>query len=96
MVALIVWVVIAAAIIFVCIQMRAGQNWARITLTVLGGIGALLGLFGLIGGLIAGIGFSVYGSVYDILNLVLSLVATALLIAAIVLMYRPNANPYFR
>jgi hypothetical protein len=96
-VGLIISLIIYAAILFVMIQMRAGRNWARITLAVLAGIGLLFGVIGLIGG-VAGIGLlsSVYGSaVYPIISTLLSLVQVAALAAGLFLMFRPSAKTYF-
>ncbi|MGH3720263.1 MAG: hypothetical protein ACRDRI_15745 [Pseudonocardiaceae bacterium] len=60
--------------------MRGGRNWARIVLAVLGGLFVLLGLIGLA---IGG------GSVIGLLQLLL-------LIGAIVTMFLPAANAWFR
>ncbi|MBV9143415.1 MAG: hypothetical protein JO115_21270 [Pseudonocardiales bacterium] len=60
--------------------MRAGRNWARIVLAVIGGIGVFAGLFGLVAGA---------GSVAGLLQLLL-------LIGAMVTMFLPAANAWFR
>lgn len=62
-------------------MMRAGRNWARITLTVLGGISIVLNLFGIRSA--------------GALNLIITLVLVVLVAAAIYLMYRPESNNYF-
>lgn len=58
------------------------RNWARITLTVLGGLSILISLFGL--GSLSG------------LTLVTTVVSLLLLIGAVVLMYLKAANPWFQ
>lgn len=78
-------VVITVALIVLYVlftfKMRAGRNWARITLTVLGGISLL---------------FTVIGSTQASgLNLVISLISAALVIGAIYFMFRPEANEYY-
>lgn len=62
--------------------MRKGRNWARIVLAVIGGISLLFGLLSLTG--IAG------G------QLALTVVSLIVLIGAIVTMFLPGANPWFR
>lgn len=83
-------VLLALQLLFV-FKMRAGRNWARIVLTVLGGIGLLGGLFGL-GRTLA---FLAAGGLGVLVGL-LSLVQLVILAAAILFMYRPAANAYFR
>lgn len=62
--------------------MRGGRNWARIVPAVLGGLGLVSGLYGL---------SSVAG-----LQLLLSLLNGVVLLAALVTMFLPGANPWFR
>ncbi|MGH3949965.1 MAG: hypothetical protein ACRDSE_12690 [Pseudonocardiaceae bacterium] len=76
------------AIVF---QMRNGKNWARIVLAVLGGLGILGGLIGLFG--IAAL-FSV--GFLGVLQGLLNLAQLVVVIAAIVFMFKPDANQYFR
>ncbi|MEO9222066.1 MAG: hypothetical protein ABI251_09895 [Mycobacteriaceae bacterium] len=83
--------VLVAGIVFVAVviglellfafKMRAGRNWARIVLTVLGVLGVLFSLFGLAAG------FS--------LSSALNLVSMIVVIAAIVFMFKPAASAYF-
>ncbi len=73
--------ILAAELVFVFL-MRGGRNWARIVLAVLGGLGVLFGLVGL-----AGITGSMGAG---------SLVQLLLLIGAIVTMFLPAANAWFR
>lgn len=72
---------IAAQVAFVFL-MRGGRNWARIALAVLGGLGVLVGLLGLAGSS----GALGAGSLLQLL----------LLIGAIVTMFLPAANAWFR
>lgn len=85
---LIVLAVLGAIGIWIGIQMRAGFQWARITLAVLSGIGAIWGLIGVFGGL-AVIGF--FG-LFGIILLLFSLIQLALCVAILVLMFRPASN----
>ena len=62
-------------------KMRAGRNWARITLTVLGGLSVVSTLFGL--------------SSASGVHLVVALIQMVLILVAIYFMYRPDANQYF-
>jgi hypothetical protein len=79
--AFVVWLLIgAAAVLTFVFLMRGGRNWARIVLAVIGGISVLLGLLGLAAGA---------GSVAGLLQLLL-------LIGAIVTMFMPAANAWFR
>ncbi|MGH3933051.1 MAG: hypothetical protein ACRDTF_24100 [Pseudonocardiaceae bacterium] len=62
--------------------MRKGRNWARIVLAVIGGILVLFGLSSLVG---------VPGG-----QLFLTLVSMIIVLGAIVTMFLPGANPWFR
>jgi hypothetical protein len=62
-------------------KMRAGRNWARITLTVLGALSVVSTLFGL--------------SSASGLHLVVALIQMVLILVAVYFMYRPDANQYF-
>ena len=64
-------------------KMRAGRNWARITLTVIGAIGILLSL----------VGFAQPQPGATVITGVLGLLLTA---AAIVAMFLPGAKPWFQ
>lgn len=75
---------LAVQIIFVFL-MRGGRNWARIVMAVLGGLFLLFGLVGLLLGPTSGSGFSVLG-----------LLQVLLVTGAIVMMFRPAANLWFR
>lgn len=92
--ALVIGLVIAVVFIVLYVlfafKMRAGRNWARITLTVLGGISVLLTLIG-IGTILALFSAGVVG----ILGGLLSFVQVLLILAAIYFMFRPASNAYF-
>lgn len=88
--------IIYALALFVLIQMRAGRNWARITITVLGGIAVLFGIIGIFGMLFAfGVLSALVGVVYPLVNSLFYVVQMALLAFMILLMWRPSAKTYF-
>ena len=62
-------------------KMRAGRNWARITLTVLGALNVISILFS----------FRQAGGV----SVVIGLIEAVVILAAIFLMFRPDANQYY-
>ncbi|MCG8915460.1 hypothetical protein L6E12_06630 [Actinokineospora sp. PR83] len=64
-------------------KMRAGRNWARITLTVLGALGLISSLFGLLGGTLDG------------LSIVLTIIQIALIGTAIFMMWQKESTHYF-
>lgn len=72
-------------------KMRAGRNWARIVLTILGGLSIIFTLFslGTIGQQFASGALGAVTGVLTILQLLLE-------IAAIYFMFRPAANQYFQ
>lgn len=80
----VVWI----AIVF---QMRNGKNWARITLAVLGGLSVLFGVIGLFG---LGALFSI--GVLGVLQGLLNLAQLAVVIGAIVFMFKADASRYFQ
>jgi hypothetical protein len=71
-------------------QMRAGQNWARIVLTVIGGI---VVLFGVIGLLALGIFFAI--GPLGVFEVLLQFASLAVIVAAIVFQFKPDVNSYF-
>ncbi|HEX6346440.1 hypothetical protein [Umezawaea sp.] len=79
---------IAALWVVVVMQMRKGANWARILLTVLGGLSLLLGIFSI--WVYFGLGF------LGLLQGVLALVSYAAIAAGIVFMFKPESNQYFK
>jgi Na+/H+ antiporter NhaA len=92
--------VVTTVLIYTIAQMRLGKNWARITLAVLlGGIGTLSLVFDPVSWLIednslrelirnADLAFIVFASI--------RVVHLASVVAALVFMFRPPANNYFR
>lgn len=83
--------IISAVWIVVVLQMRKGANWARILLTVLGGLGILIGLISLLG---FGILFSI--GILGVLQALLGLVALVAEIGAIVFMFKSDSNHFFK
>jgi hypothetical protein len=77
--------------ILVVMQMRKGANWARIVLTVLGGLSVIAGLISL---LALGIMFSV--GFLGVISVLLGLVQLAVTIGAIVFMFMSDSNYYFK
>lgn len=71
------------------LAMRAGRNWARVTLTIVGGVSVLLTVLGLL--LSAGLGVAV-----DAVSTTASLLQAGLTVAAVLLAFRAPANAYFR
>lgn len=86
----VIGLLILALQVAVVFQMRKGRNWARILLAVLGGLSVLFGLLGLFS---AGTTLSI--GALGLLSLLLSIVQMALIVAAILFMFRGAANPYF-
>ncbi|ONI82472.1 hypothetical protein ALI22I_41110 [Saccharothrix sp. ALI-22-I] len=87
----IVSLIFAVLWILVVMQMRKGANWARIVLTVLGGLSTIGNLLSLLAfGILFSIGFL---GVISALFVVASLVT---IIAAIVFMFMPDSNYYFK
>lgn len=83
MISLVIGVVIGVALAAMFAYfIGKGANWARIVYTVLGVIGVLFGLIGLGG--------------QPALLLILSVVGALITIAAIVLLFRPESNAYFK
>jgi quinol-cytochrome oxidoreductase complex cytochrome b subunit len=75
-------VVFIALYLLFAYKMRAGRNWARITLTVLGGLNVVSILFSLRNA--GGVG------------VVIALIQAIVILAAIYFMYRPEANQYYQ
>jgi hypothetical protein len=83
-------VILVAVWLFFVWQMRTGQNWARIVLTVLGAINLLIGVIALFA---LGVLFSIGG--LGVLEFLFSLASLATIAAAIVYQFKADANPYF-
>lgn len=87
------FVSLAMAVVWVLVvmQMRKGANWARILLTVLGSIAAILGLIGLFAiGILFAVGF------LGVIQALLGLVQLAAIIGAIVFMFKSDSNYFFK
>ena len=82
-VGLVFGLLVVALELFFLFKMRAGRNWARIVLTVLGAVSVLTALFGL-------------AQPQPALSLVTSVLSTLLVIGAIVMMYIKGADRWFR
>ena len=97
---LLVRAVVYVAAVYVIAQMRLGKRWARLTLAVvLGGIGTLSLVIDPISWLAAGNRLGEVFAQADILFAFIAPIRTAHLaavIAALVLMFLPAANAYFR
>jgi hypothetical protein len=91
---------ITALLVYTVAQMRLGKNWARITLAVLlGGIGTLSLIFDPGSWLIEG--NSIGELLWDadpafVVFAVIRVVHLGAVLAALVFMFRPAANAYFR
>jgi uncharacterized phage infection (PIP) family protein YhgE len=86
-------VLIALELLFT-IFMRRGRNWARIVLTIVGGLGVLSAVAGLATGSTTRIDTQVIET-RSPLTTVLSLVQAVLIVVAIVMFFRKPANDYF-
>lgn len=78
----VVFLVVSAAQLLFALFMRKGRNWARIGLAVIGGVLLLVQLFSLPG---------TSGG-----ELAFTLVSLAVLAGAVITMFLPGANPWFR
>ncbi|MGI5128664.1 hypothetical protein ACQEVB_17775 [Pseudonocardia sp. CA-107938] len=87
----VVWLIFLALYVLFLFKMRAGRNWARIVITILGAIAVLFTLFG-----IGSIGQTFAMGPIGVVSGVLSIVQLLTIIAGIVFMFRPAAGPYFR
>jgi hypothetical protein len=91
---------ITALLVYIVVQMRLGKNWARITLAVLlGGIGTLSLVFDPVSWLIEGNSLGELLRNADTAFVVFAairVVHLAAVLAALVFMFRPAANAYFR
>lgn len=91
---------IYAAVTVLIAQLRRGHNWVRITLTVLlGGIGLLSLLVEPISWLAAGGSIAEFLAAADAAKLAVLAVRAVHIVAvlaALILMYRPTANRFFR
>ena len=84
LVLVVVWIVVV-------MQMRKGANWARILLTVLGGLAVIGNLLSLLAfGILFSLGF------LGVLSALLVLVSLVAIIGAIVFMFKSESNRYFK
>jgi hypothetical protein len=86
---LVLGVLFLVAVVFLALRLRQGDAWARLTLTVLGGLSAVITVLGLLAGAGLGVGFSA-------LSAVVGFVQAALIVAAILFSFQEPANAYFR
>lgn len=86
---LVLGMVILALFVWCAFKLREGLSWARLVLTIVGGLSALFSVVGLL--LSAGLGVS-FGAVSTVANLL----QAALIVAAIIYAYQPEASAYFR
>jgi hypothetical protein len=89
-VGVVIGLVLLALVVAAVFQMRKGRNWARIVLTILGGLSALSLILGFLS-----IGTTLALGGLGVLSVLLSVVQFVLLVGAIVFMYRGAAQPYF-
>ena len=90
LVGVVIGLVLLALVVGAVFQMRKGRNWARIVLTILGGLSALSLILGFLS-----IGTTLSLGGLGVLSVLLSVLQFVLLIGAIVFMYRGAAQPYF-
>lgn len=78
----VVGIIFALLYLLFAYKMRAGRNWARITLSVLGGLNVISILYG----------FRQSGG----LGIVIGLIEVIVIAAAVFFMYRADSNQYFQ
>ncbi len=84
-------IILFAVWIAIVFQMRNGANWARIVLAVLGGLGVIGGVVSLFTfGVLFSIGF------FGVIQALFSLVSLAVTVGALIFMFKPDANHYFK
>jgi hypothetical protein len=83
-------IVLIGVWVFFVFKMREGQNWARIVLTVIGGISLLLGVIALFA---LGVLFSIGG--LGVLEVLFSLASLATVGGAIFYQFKADANQFF-
>jgi hypothetical protein len=79
----------AALYLLFAFKMRAGRNWARVVLTVIGVLGVLSAVLPTYRSV------TVNGTTYVVQNYGIHWISLALLVAALVLMFLPASNAYF-
>ena len=86
--------VVVALYVLVANKMRGGRAWARVLLTFFGGIFVVLGGLGLVG--VANGVAAVEGMTVDPTEVALSALGLVVDVAALVAMWLPPSNDYFR
>ena len=88
------------ALVYLAVRLRQGRNWARIALAVLyGGFGTLSLVIGPVTWLVAGGSLAHAMAAADLGSVLFAasrLIHVAAIIAALILMFHPAANAYFR
>jgi hypothetical protein len=79
----------AALYLLFAFKMRAGRNWARVVLTVIGVLGVLSAVLPTYRSV------TVNGNTFVVQNYGIHWISLALLLAALVLMFMPASNTYF-
>ena len=86
----VVFGIFAALYLFFAFMMYGGRNWARIVLTVLGALSVLTAVTPTTGSV------TVNGTTYTATNYGINWISGILAVVAIVLMYLPQSNIYFK
>lgn len=86
----VVFGIFAALYLFFAFMMYGGRNWARIVLTVLGALTVLTAVTPTTGSV------TVNGQTFTATNYGINWISGILAVAAIVLMYLPQSNVYFK
>jgi len=86
----VVFGIFAALYLFFAFMMYGGRNWARIVQTVLGALSVLTAVTPTTGSV------TVNGSTYTATNYGINWISGILAVVAVVLMYMPQSNIYFR
>ena len=88
----IVGILLSAGVFVIAVMMRNGADWARITLAVLTGLGALFALIALFS---VGLVFTILGG-FGVLMLVFMLAEIAAFGGALFFLFQPDSNAYFK
>ncbi|WP_285488089.1 hypothetical protein [Amycolatopsis taiwanensis] len=88
----IVGILLSAGVFVIAVMMRNGAEWARITLAVLTGLGALLALIALFS---VGLVFTILGG-FGVLMLIFMLAEIAAFGGSLFFLFQSDANAYFK
>jgi hypothetical protein len=88
----IVGILLAAGVFVIAVMMRNGADWARITLAILTGLGALFALIALFS---VGLVFTILGG-FGALMLIFMLAEIAAFGGALFFLFQPDSNAYFK